>query len=280
MEEISFEYGNLKFRPIRNFTKIEKERCIKGDLLNYYEWIDINGYSHCDFYKQSKKVNGENIDIFSIENGLLKGLLVVPCTNYLAVIKNVDNYFFIESCKKVSELYEELYSSKISLFRLNPIAQIYWDNKKGYELEIFVNFEKKSIAFKVNTLEFKTIEFEDFYGLYNWLKDKNIDYFREKYNDYFITEEVVNKILLDEVNLSELEINTQETYILFLYKHILYYIYKNKNIVALKLNDYKDEFVTVGEKSNEDVLLEIKKDILNEVNKDINYCLFDNVDYD
>ena len=276
----NFIYHNIKFKPIRNFTKIEKEKCWRGNILNYYEWLDINGYSHCDFYKQSKKVNGETIDIFSIENGLLKGLLVVPCTNYLAVIKNEDNYFIIEICKKISELYEELYSSKTSLFRENPIAQIYWDNKKGYEFEILVDFENKSIIFKVDTLEFETIKFNNFYSLYEWLKDKNITYFEQKYSDRNITSKIVYDILDGVKYLSDYNEKIQEIYILFIYKHILYYIYNDTVQVNLKLKDYDTTSIKVQNRHNEDVLLDIKNDVLTKMNLELNKCLFDNEDFD
>ena len=68
--------------------------------------------------------------------------------------------------------------------------------------------------------------------------------------------------------------------ILFLYKSILYYIYQEKSIVDSKIKDFEDEFVEVGDKSNDELFREIREDILYSIRKEINYFLFENVDKD
>ena len=277
-----FEYHNIKFKPICIFPKNQEKINLLTKDLNYYEWFNTDKYNYSDFYKKAEEIGAKENEIFEVINGPLKGIAVVPCNNYLAILKEEkekiinENFYKIEVAKKYIQLYEELYSSKTSLFRENPIAQIYWDNKKGYEFEILVNFENKSIIFKVDTLEFETIKFNNFYSLYEWLKDKNIAYFEQKYNDKFIVNQIICNILIGKTILSNLDEKDQSIYILFLYKYILYYIYIEEYIVALKIKEYGIESIKIQNRDNKDILLDIKNDILTKINQEMNCCLFEN----
>lgn len=83
-----------------------------------------------------------------------------------------------------------------------------------------------------------------------------------------------NKIILKNCNKEEQYKNLSQ-----IYKFILFYLYSDENITDIKLKNFEDEFVEVGNKENEEVLKEIREDILREIKKEINFYLFENVDY-
>lgn len=275
----TFKYNNIEFEPLEKIKKREIEDYWHKGKLSRYEWLEIEKYNHNIFYEQAKTIGAEKYDIFIIKNGLLKNLKIMPCSNYLSVINDEEDNL-IKICNKIFELHQELYDSKISLFSKEKEMKIYENNKNNYTFKIIIDFEKTKILFEVNNAVFKTINFTNLNTLYDWLKDKDKSFFDNKYNDYYLTGNIVGRILFDDTNLSELSKEDQETYLLFIYKHALYYIYSNKDTVDMKLKNFEDEFVEINKKSNEEILIEVKKDILNEINKEINYCFFDNVDYD
>ena len=66
-----------------------------------------------------------------------------------------------------------------------------------------------------------------------WLYDKNLDYFAEKYSDNYITNQMVFGVLNEDITLTDLDEEKQYTYTYFLYKYILYKIYGDKGTCLL-----------------------------------------------
>lgn len=285
MEEKTFSYQYLEFKPIRQFTEEEEKRSWKGDLLNFEKWFSHRGYSYSDFYEKAKKIGAEDIDIFEIRTGILKGVFAVPCRNYIALITDkkiigYDNSFRFEVAKKCAELYKELYNSEEDLFRAYPRVQIYWNNKYGYELEILVDFDEKTLISKVDNTVIDVKKFNDFFYFKEFLENKNIKILQEEYSDKKITDKVASSVLRGNVVLNDLSKTKQYTYIYFLYKYILYNLYSDRDIVNYKMLDFfEDEFVVVENKTIEVILKEIRDDILNQIKKDINFLLFDDMYY-
>lgn len=286
MEEKTFSYQYLEFKPIRQFTEEEEKRSWKGDLLNFEKWFSHRGYSYSDFYEKAKKIGAEDIDIFEIRTGVLKGVFAVPCRNYIALITDkkiigYDNSFRFEVAKKCAELYKELYNSEEDLFRAYPRVQIYWNNKYGYELEILVDFDEKTLISRVDNTVVDVKKFNDFFYLKEFLENKNIEILKEEYSDKKITDKVASSVLKGNVVLNDLSETKQYTYIYFLYKHILYNLYSDRDIVNYKMLDFfENEFVITEDKTTKDILKEIRDDILNEIKKDMNIWLFDDMYYD
>ena len=285
MEEKTFSYQYLEFKPIRQFTEEEEKRSWKGDLLNFEKWFSHRGYSYSDFYEKAKKIGAEDIDIFEIRTGVLKGVFAVPCRNYIALITDkkiigYDNSFTFEVANKCAELYKELYNSEEDLFRAYPRVQIYWNNKYGYELEILVDFDEKTLISRVDNTVVDVKKFNDFFYLKEFLENKNIEILKEEYSDKKITDKVASSVLKGNVVLNDLSETKQYTYIYFLYKHILYNLYSDRDIVNYKMLDFfEDEFVVIEDKTIEVILKEIRDDILNQIKKDMNFLLFDDMYY-
>lgn len=286
MKNKTFNYLGLEFEPIRSFTKQEKEKAWKGDILNYYKWGQCKEYNCKEFYEKSQEIGAKKIDIFKIKNGILANLYAVPCRNYLSILKNLpdvesevlDKINVINSC---AELYKDLYNSEVSYFRANQQAQIYWNNKNWYEFEIIVDFANKSIIFKADNIVFDTQQFNTFFDMREWLTDRNLDYFSEKYSDNYITNKMVFGVLNEDITLTDLDEEKQYIYTYFLYKYILYKIYGNKDTVNYKMKDFfDDEFTLVENRTNNEFLKEIRNDILNELRKEINYAFFEDKDWD
>ena len=275
MEEKTFSYQYLEFKPIRQFTEEEEKRSWKGDLLNFEKWFSHRGYSYSDFYEKAKKIGAEDIDIFEIRTGVLKGVFAVPCRNYIALITDkkiigYDNSFRFEVAKKCAELYKELYNSEEDLFRAYPRVQIYWNN----------DFDEKTLISRVDNTVVDVKKFNDFFYLKEFLENKNIEILKEEYSDKKITDKVASSVLKGNVVLNDLSKTKQYTYIYFLYKYILYNLYSDRDIVNYKMLDFfEDEFVVVENKTIEVILKEIRDDILNQIKKDINFLLFDDMYY-
>ena len=243
MEEKTFSYQYLEFKPIRQFTEEEEKRSWKGDLLNFEKWFSHRGYSYSDFYEKAKKIGAEDIDIFEIRTGVLKGVFAVPCRNYIALITDkkiigYDNSFRFEVAKKCAELYKELYNSEEDLFRAYPRVQIYWNNKYGYELEILVDFDEKTLISKVDNTVIDVKKFNDFFYFKEFLENKNIKILQEEYSDKKITDKPASSVLRGNVVLNDLSKTKQYTYIYFLYKYILYNLYSDRDIVNYKMLDF------------------------------------------
>lgn len=288
MEEKTFTYQYLEFKPIRQFTEEEEEkRSWKGDLLNFVKWFSPDKYNHSEFYEKAKEIGAEDIDIFEIRTGVLKGVFAVPCSNYLALVTDkeiigYENFYRFKVAERCSELYKELYDSEVSLFRAYPKAQIYWNNKFGYEFEILVDFEEKVIVFKVDSIIIETIKFHEFFYIKEYLENKDIKYLQEKFSDRNLTNKIALKVVDKHINLKKLNDDEQHIYIYFLYKYLLYNLYRNENIVNYKMKDlFDDDFVVMEEnKTIEVILKEIRDDILNQIKKDMNIWLFDDMYYE
>lgn len=286
MENKTFNYLGLDFEPIRCFTEKERKNICKKGLLNFCRWVQCKEYTHKDFYKKAHEIGAKTFDIFKIKNGILDSLYVVPCTKSLAIIENPNIVGYevlhkinvIDSC---ASLYKELYNSEVSYFRNTEKAQIYWNNKNGYEFEVLVDFKNKSIIFKADNIVFDTKQFNNFFDMQEWLYDKNLDYFAEKYSDNYITNQMVFGVLNENITLTDLDEEKQYTYTYFLYKYILYKIYGDKGTVNYKMKDlFDEEFPLVENRTNKEFLQEIRNDILNEIRKEINYAFFENQDCD
>ena len=284
--EKTFIYEYLEFKPIRQFTKEEEKKAFKGDLLNFEKWFSPDKYNHSEFYEKAKEIGAEDIDIFEIRTGILKGVFAVPCRNYIALIKDkeiigYDDSFRFEVANKCAELYKELYNSEENLFRAYPRVNIYWNNKSGYELEILIDFDEKTLISKVENTVIDIKRFNDFFYLKEFLENKNIEILQEEYSDKKITDKVVSSVLNGNVALNDLSETKQYTYIYFLYKYILYNLYSDRDIVNYKMIDFfDDEFVIVENKTIEDILKEIRDDVLKQMKKDINIWLFNDMYYD
>lgn len=99
-----------------------------------------------------------------------------------------------------------------------------------------------------------------------WLTDRNLDYFSEKYSDNYITNQMVFGVLNEDITLNDLDEEKQYTYTYFLYKYILYKIYGDKGTVNYKIKDlFDEEFPLVENRTNKEFLQEIRNDILNEI---------------
>lgn len=279
----TFIYQGIEFKAIRKLTKLEGEKCWKGDILNFNEWFSLENYNYQDFYEKAKEIKVDEIDIFEIGTGIFKGISVVPCKNYLGFLidkENSENYYKLKIAEKCSELYEELYNSKTSLFRPSNEIQIYWNNKNGYELQGIIDFENKSFILEVDSFKFMEMKFNNFLYLKEWLKNIDKNYFDKEYSDRKMSEIISLIILNGNIELKTFDRVKQDIMIIFLYKSILYYIYQEKSIVDSKIRDFEDEFVEVGDKSNDELFREIREDILYSIRKEINYFLFENVDKD
>lgn len=283
--EKTFTYQNLEFRPVIQFTREHEKNCW-GALLHLKKWFCPDEYNHSDFYEKAKEIGAEKFDIFEIQTGVLKGVFDVPCSNYLALVTDkeiigYENFYRFKVAERCSELYKELYDSEVSLFRAYPKVQIYWNNKFGYEFEILVDFEEKVIVFKVDSIIIETIKFHEFFYIKEYLENKDIKYLQEKFSDRNLTNKIALKVVDKHINLKKLNDDEQHIYIYFLYKYVLYNLYRNETIVNYKMKDlFDDEFVVVEEnKTTEEILTEIRDDILSQVKKDMNIWLFDDMYY-
>ncbi|WP_177162284.1 hypothetical protein [uncultured Fusobacterium sp.] len=285
MENKTFNYLGLDFEPIRCFTTKERKNICKSGVLNFCSWVQCKEYTHKDFYKKAHEIGAKTFDIFKIKNGILSNLYVVPGTNTLAIIEDINiienealyKINIIDSC---ASLYKELYNSEVSYFRTTEKVQIYWNNKNGYEFEVLVDFTNKNIIFKADNIVFDTKRFDTFFDMREWLTDRNLDYFSEKYSDNYITNQMVFGILNEDITLTDLDEEKQYTYTYFLYKYILYKIYGDKGTVNYKMKDlFDEEFPLVENRTNKKFLQEIRDDILNEIRKEINYSLFEDIDF-
>lgn len=286
MENKTFNYLGLDFEPIRCFTEKERKNAFRGDFLNFYSWGQCKEYSCKEFYKKAHEIGAKTFNIFKIKNGILTNLYAVPCTNYLAIIEN-PNVIEYEVLHKIAvidrcaSLYKELYNSEVSYFRTTEKAQIYWNNKNGYEFEVLVDFTNKNIIFKADNIVFDTKQFDTFFDMREWLTDRNLDYFSEKYSDNYITNQMVFGVLNEDIILTDLDEEKQYIYTYFLYKYILYKIYEDTGTVNYKMKDlFDEEFPLVENRTNKEFLQEIRNDILNEIRKEINYAFFENQDCD
>ena len=167
--------------------------------------------------------------------------------NYLAIIEN-PNVIEYEVLHKIAvidrcaSLYKELYNSEVSYFRTTEKAQIYWNNKNGYEFEVLVDFTNKNIIFKADNIVFDTKQFDTFFDMREWLTGiENLDYFSEKYSDNYITNQMVFGVLNEDIILTDLDEEKQYIYTYFLYKYILYKIYEDTGTVNYKMKDLFDE---------------------------------------
>ena len=79
MKATSFEYKGYTFKPIGN---ILGGFIVKGHHITWAYSLEINGYSHKDFYKVAKKHHA-SCDVFECD-----GKLYIPCDKSLAGIYN------------------------------------------------------------------------------------------------------------------------------------------------------------------------------------------------
>ena len=71
-----FEYGGLKFRPLRNFKGEESNfENVSKRLKNI--GITPKSWNYYEFYKIAKE-NNANVDLFEVN-----GITVIPTNNYL-----------------------------------------------------------------------------------------------------------------------------------------------------------------------------------------------------
>ena len=85
---------------------------------------------------------------------------------------------------------------------------------------------------------------------------------------------IINKLLENKINLSNLDYDKRYETILNVYEEILKYIYgENSTIVDYKMNDFSVDLPPVNTNNNKDILKVIRDDILNEIKKEIDYLI-------
>lgn len=97
---------------------------------------------------------------------------------------------------------------------------------------------------------------------------------------FFTLDDYFKAIKYNKINLSDIEDELQlETYIKAIYTTMMEYIGLDNNSIQSYIEDFlDDDMVNVEGKTNEQILEEIRDDILNEFKKDFNYLCFENRD--
>ncbi len=158
--------------------------------------------------------------------------------------------------------------------------QIYWNNKNGYKFEVLADLKNKSIIFKADNVIIENKNFNKFSHFEEYLENKNVEFFKREYSDKKITNKIASLVINGDINLTVLSADEQNTYIYFLYKYILYNFYNDKDTVNYKIIDlFDDEFVTVENQTTDEILKEIRDDVLEQIKKDINIWLFNDMYY-
>lgn len=89
MKAKEFYYKGFNFKPVGN---IIGGWLIKQNCVSYKDFLEIDGYTHADFYKVAKK-NHASCDLFEVN-----GAIYIPCDTKLArimgkpKIKYIDEY--------------------------------------------------------------------------------------------------------------------------------------------------------------------------------------------
>ena len=90
---------------------------------------------------------------------------------------------------------------------------------------------------------------------------------------------MLEKIVNNEIIIKDLDKDKQYDCMERLYMEILTYVYGDEETARYNLLDFTEYFGEL-DRSNKDILIEIRNDILHEIKKSINYCIFEDVDID
>lgn len=90
---------------------------------------------------------------------------------------------------------------------------------------------------------------------------------------------MLEKIVSNEIIIKNLDEDKQYDCMKQLYMEILTYVYGDEETARYNLLDFTEYFGEL-DKNNKDILIEIRDDILHEIKKSINYCIFEDVDVD
>ena len=93
MKARAFEYKGFTFEPVGNLMG---NWVAKSSQTTWAYFLEINGYSHENFYKEAKK-NHASCDVFKVN-----GKLYIPCSKcFLGIIENAK----IKSCEEYESWY-------------------------------------------------------------------------------------------------------------------------------------------------------------------------------
>lgn len=101
------------------------------------------------------------------------------------------------------------------------------------------------------------------------------------YDDYFLTlDNYFINVKENIIKLSEIKDKSElETYIEIIYKTMMKYIGLDDISTETYIIDFTyDDIINVEGKTNEQIIEEIRDDILNEFKKDLNFLCFENKD--
>lgn len=101
------------------------------------------------------------------------------------------------------------------------------------------------------------------------------------YDDYFLTlDNYFINVKENIIKLSEIEdMSELETYITIIYHTMMKYIGLDDNSIEKYIIDFTyDDIIDVKGKTNEQILKEIRDDVLNEFKKDLNFLCFEDKD--